>query len=115
MKRILHSASGLLLTSLAAYAQTAPTNDYPTADRAEYVFGCMAVNGQTPDALRQCSCAIDVIATILSYDSYVAAETVLTMRQTSGERSALFRDTAPANSRVADLRRAEAEAEIICF
>jgi hypothetical protein len=27
----------------------------------------------------------------------------------------LFRDTAPANGFVADLRRAEAEAEIICF
>lgn len=115
MIRLLHSALLLSLVTLSASAQTPPTNDYPTEDRAGYVFGCMAVNGQTPDALRRCSCAIDVIATILPYDAYVAAETVLTMRQTSGERSALFRDTAPANSRVADLRRAEAEAEIICF
>lgn len=104
----------LLVASLVS-AQTLPGNDYPTEARAEYVFGCMAVNGQSPDALHRCSCAIDVIATILDYDSYVAAETVLTMRQTSGERATLFRDTAPANGFVADLRRAEAEAEIICF
>jgi hypothetical protein len=98
-----------------ATGQDLPLNDYPTEARADYVFGCMAVNGQTQVALRQCSCAIDIIATILDYESYVAAETVLTMRQTSGERATLFRDTAPANSFVADLRRAEAEAEIICF
>jgi hypothetical protein len=105
----------LVLGTTAAAPQTLPTNDYPTVARAEYVFGCMAVNGQTPDALRRCSCAIDVIATILPFDAYVSAETVLTMRQTSGERATLFRDTAPANGFVAELRRAEAEAEIICF
>jgi hypothetical protein len=104
-----------LLAATLAGAQTVPVNDYPTEARADYVFGCMAVNGQTPDALRRCSCAIDIIATILNYDAYVSAETVLTMRQTSGERATLFRDTAPANGFVADLRRAEAEAEIICF
>lgn len=45
----------------------------------------------------------------------VSAETVLTMRQTSGEGSTLLRDTAAANDVLADLRRAEAVAEIICF
>jgi hypothetical protein len=104
-----------LFSALGARAQTLPVNDYPTEARADYVFGCMAVNGQTPDALRRCSCAVDVIATILPYDAYVSAETVLAMRQTAGERAGLFRDTAPANSIVAELRRAEAEAEIICF
>lgn len=107
------AALALSLQPLAA--QTPPLNDYPTEARAEYVFGCMAVNGQTAEALRQCSCAIDVIATVLPYERYVLAETVLEMRQTSGERSSLFRDTAPANSFVADLHRAGAEAEIICF
>jgi hypothetical protein len=115
MTRVLHAVPVFLLATLAAGAQTLPANDYPTEARANYVFGCMAVNGQTPEALRKCSCAIDVIATILPYDGYVSAETVLTMRQTSGERSTLFRDTAPANTHVANLRRAEAEAEIICF
>lgn len=115
MIRILRVGLPFVLSGAVAAAQTLPVNDYPTEARADYVFGCMAVNGQTPDALRRCSCAIDVIAAILDYDAYVSAETVLTMRQTSGERSTLFRDTAPTNAYVAELRRAEAEAEIVCF
>lgn len=90
-------------------------NDYPTDARAEYVFACMATNGQTQDALRRCSCSIDTIATILPWDDYVAAETVLRMRQGGGERAAMFRGT-PANMAITRaLRQAQAEAEIICF
>lgn len=82
-----------LFAALAAApaAATGALNDYPTEARVEYVFGCMAVNGQTPEALRRCSCSIDVIAEILSYEDYVAAETVLSMRLAAGERAALFR------------------------
>ncbi len=90
-------------------------NDYPTEARADYVFGCMAVNGQTREMLTRCSCSIDVIATILPYDDYVAAETVLSIRQVGGERTAIFRTAELAKSAVADLRRAQAEAEIRCF
>jgi hypothetical protein len=46
----------------ASHAAELPTNDYPTVARADYVFGCMQVNGQTRDALERCSCSIDVIA-----------------------------------------------------
>ena len=90
-------------------------NDYPTVARADYVFGCMAVNGQGRDVLEKCSCSIDVISSILPYDDYVGAETVLTLRQTSGERTSVFRSAAMATEIVASLRRAQAEAEILCF
>ena len=43
----------------ASHAAELPTNDYPTVARADYVFGCMQVNGQTRDALERCSCSID--------------------------------------------------------
>lgn len=102
----------LAFVALPAHAQE---NDYPTNARAEYVFGCMAVNGQTRDALDRCSCSVDTIASILPYDDYVSAETVLRMRQTTGERSALFRGTAMTTEVAAVLRRAQAEAEIVCF
>ncbi len=46
-------------------ASAGEQNDYPTQARAEYVFACMASNGQTQQALRQCSCSIDVIASVL--------------------------------------------------
>lgn len=106
-----------LTAALAIWAGSAgaqAVNDYPTNARADYVFVCMAANGQTRDMLDKCSCAIDQIATVLSYDDYVRAETVLSMRQMGGERSAAFRNTG-TNEMVANYRRAEAEAEILCF
>lgn len=98
----------------AGSAGAQAVNDYPTNARADYVFVCMGANGQTRDMLDKCSCAIDQIATVLSYDDYVKAETVLSMRQMGGERSAVFRSTG-SNDMVANYRRAEAEAEILCF
>ena len=75
----------------------------------------MASNGQGRDILEKCACSIDVIASILPYDDYVAAETVLSMRLTGGERMAVFRSAVSAEALVADLRRAQAESEILCF
>jgi hypothetical protein len=107
----------LAFVPVAAGAQDAAErlNDYPTAARADYVFACMAANGQRQDVLQKCSCSIDEIASILPYEDYVAAETVLTMRQVSGERVAVFRSAAEASTMVETLRRAQAEAEIVCF
>jgi len=90
-------------------------NDYPTEARADYVFGCMATNGRSRDVLRRCSCSIDVIASIVPYDQYVEAETVLSLQQVGGERMSIFRTTAVAKELVATLRRAQAEADILCF
>lgn len=112
---------GFVLAVLAAPVLAAPAaqdvvNDYPTEARAEYVFACMQTNGATRDALSRCSCSIDAIATILPYDAYVSAETVLSMRHGGGgERMALFRGTPTTTAAVADLRRAQAEAEMLCF
>lgn len=90
-------------------------NDYPTEARAEYVFACMAANGRTRDTLMRCSCSIDRVAEILPYEQYVEAETVLAMQQVSGERTVVFKTTRFARDMVAELRRAQAEAEIVCF
>lgn len=100
---------------VAAQSVADRLNDYPTVARADYVFGCMAANGETQVMLNKCSCSIDVIASILPYKDYVEAETVLSMRLVQGERTAIFKSTAFARDIVADLRRAQAEAEITCF
>lgn len=89
-------------------------DDYPTAARADYVFACMNVNGRTQDALRRCSCSIDVIASILPYSRYEAAETVLRMQQAGGYLSSEFR-VAGAKELVRQLREAQAEGEVRCF
>jgi hypothetical protein len=90
-------------------------NDYPTSARADYVFGCMKANGETQHSLDQCSCSIDIIASLLPYDRYVTAETVLRMAQVPGNLGGQFRSTDQARTAVDDLRRAQAEAEVRCF
>jgi hypothetical protein len=112
------SAAMLALAAGAAVAadscDTAEVNDYPTEARADYVFGCMEANGGTREALRRCSCSVDVVASIIPYERYVEAETVLSVSQAGGDKSAIFH-TPAMTERVADLRRAQAEAEIRCF
>ena len=103
------------LTAALAQAQEGRPNDYPTAVRADYVFGCMAANGNTQPSLERCACSIDVIADLLPYERYVQAETVLRMGQTAGERAEVVRSAGAFRDMVADLRRAQIEAEVQCF
>lgn len=98
-----------------AVARSAELNDYPTAARADYVFACMKANGETHQAMEQCSCSIDVIASLLPYDRYLAADTVMSLAQVPGRFGALFRSTEESKSVVAELRHAQAEAEVRCF
>jgi hypothetical protein len=105
------AAAAVMLTSVGA----AELNDYPTAARADYVFACMKTNGETRQALEQCSCSIDVIASILPFDRYVAAETVLSLSQVPGRFGTMFRSPEQARTATNDLRRAQAEAEVRCF
>jgi len=111
--------TGMLLTLggalLAQPGRAADDGGYSTATRAEYVFACMTTNGGTRDALQRCSCAIDVIASVLPYDDYEKAETVLRMRRSPvGYLGQEFRSTS-TNDIVRDLEEAQAEAEVRCF
>jgi hypothetical protein len=96
-------------------ARAAENNDYPTVAIADYVFGCMSANGQTRQSLEKCSCSIDLIASILPYDRYVRAETILQMRRVGGDKGSLFKTEAHMVEGVAELRRAQAESEMRCF
>jgi hypothetical protein len=112
-------AIAALLLAMAAGMSTSAVaqirNDYPTGARADYVFACMKVNGDTRQALEQCSCSVDIIASILPYDRYVSAEAVLSLAQVPGRFGAMFRSTEASKGAVTDLRRAQAEAEVRCF
>jgi hypothetical protein len=107
---------GLAMLLAAGAAQPlAPSPGYPTEALADYVFGCMAANGQTRDAMRRCSCSIDVIASILPYDDYEKAETVIAMRAQAGERASLFADVPQLRAMAQKLREAQVEADFRCF
>jgi hypothetical protein len=113
VRRIVAALMVLAATAVIAHAQD--LNDYPTSARVEYVFGCLKANGETRQAIEQCSCSIDVLASLLPYQRYVTAETVLSMSQVRGDMGSPFRTSEQAASALNDLRRAQAEAEVRCF
>ena len=105
------------VVALFGLAGPSLAHDYPTEAIGDYLFACMASNGQTQDALKKCSCSIDVISSILPHEDYAEAETILAMRQVrgGGEKMALFRETTMAKEAVDKVRQAQIEAEIRCF
>ena len=103
------------LAALVTVAHAQDVNDYPTSARVEYVFGCLKANGETRQAIEQCSCSVDVVASLVPYARYVTAETVLSMSQVRGNLGGQFRTSEQAASALNDLRRAQAEAEVRCF
>jgi hypothetical protein len=109
---------GRTVAAMAALVTTAhaqDVNDYPTSARVEYVFGCLKANGETRQAIEQCSCSIDIVASLVPYARYVTAETVLSMSQVRGNLGGQFRTSEQATSVLNELRRAQAEAEVRCF
>lgn len=113
VRRIAAALMALMATIGIARAQD--FNDYPTSARVEYAFGCLKANGETRQAIEQCSCSIDVVASLLPYQRYITAETVLSMSQVRGDMGSPFRTSEQAASALNDLRRAQAEAEVRCF
>jgi hypothetical protein len=104
-----------LCALLCSRTVSAADDGYPTAAKAEYVFACMATNGGNQEALQHCSCAIDVIGTLLPFEKYEQAETVLRMRRSAGGYLGQEFRSAATNVIVRDLQEAQAEAEIRCF
>jgi len=93
----------------------ARANDYPTDAVADYVIGCMVSNGETQESLHRCSCSIDTIASILPYDKYEKAATVLMMQQVTGDQGTIFKSMQTLKLMVDELRLAQIEADFRCF
>ncbi len=116
MRRLKAFALPLCLAVAAFTSLRADAADgYPTSAVAEYVFVCMKTNGETRDALERCSCAIDVVTSIIPYDHFVTAETFKRMGLLTGEKGEIFRGSAPAKAAITEMNRAQIEAEVRCF
>jgi poly-beta-hydroxyalkanoate depolymerase len=117
VRRIVAALTAMPMMAAIAQTQAQPLdlNDYPTSARVEYVFGCLKANGETRQAIEQCSCSIDVVASLVPYERYVSAETVLSMSQVRGDMGSPFRTSEMATNAINELRRAQAEAEVRCF
>ena len=58
-------AALVALTATAGIAGAEEVNDYPTSARVEYIYGCLKANGESRPAIEQCSCSIDIIASLV--------------------------------------------------
>jgi hypothetical protein len=109
---------GLALALLVASRtdSLAAGNGYPTPTTVDYVIGCMASNGNTREAMLQCSCSIDFIATRVPFSQYEMAETALGLQLGGGVggRVGVFRDPPEIKAAIEELRRAQAEASLQC-
>lgn len=83
-----------------AAAAPVKSHNYPTEGRVEYVLGCMDENGHDFVNVYKCSCAIDRIAKVLTYDDYVEQSTFSKYATLGGEGGAEFRvDRAKAQTK----------------
>lgn len=90
-------------------------NDFPTQARVEYVSQCMAEHGGSNlDNMYHCVCAVDKIASLMTFKDYSEALTFTYMFDTPGDKGGEFRD--PPQSKVLrdQLKNAKKEAEA-CF
>lgn len=106
--------AGAICTAVGPALAIGSINDYPTSTRADYVFGCMQVNGNNRLVLDRCACSIDVIASLVSHDDYVEAETIMSYRLKGGETTAPMYAQG-AKDKVHELKLAQVEGELKCF
>ena len=91
------------------------TKNIPTNEKVEYVFACMQGNEDSQAYIVKCSCSIDYIDEQMSYEEYVEAETIMSLRQIYGEKSLLFKNTPNAIKIYSNMQNILAEAEMECF
>jgi hypothetical protein len=105
------ACAGTIRTSAVAEA---PLHDYPTQARVEYVQECIVTHGNKLATLYQCSCAIDRIAAVLSYDDFIEASTFAKYATLPGEGGAIFRDSDRARERAKLYKQVEQDALTHC-
>jgi lysyl-tRNA synthetase class II len=91
------------------------TKNIPTNEKVEYVFACMQGNEDSQAYIVKCSCSIDYIDEQMTYEEYVEAETIMSLRQIYGEKSLLFKNTPNAIKIYSNMQNILAEAEMECF
>lgn len=115
MRRTLVATAAMIAMIAAGPSPALASNDYPTEVVADYVIGCLASNGENQDMLRRCSCSIDAVSSIVPYDTYEKASTILQMRQATGDAASVFREMKMLDDIVKLLRLAQIEADFRCF
>ncbi len=100
---------------LMGVSSVATANDYPTAERVEYVLNCLQDMGRNSmDDLQTCSCRIDSIASTIPFEEYSYAVTYDRNKRMTGEKGGVFRDNNSGKSFSKVLKSAEETAKSQC-
>ncbi len=112
MKRM----QSILVLAMAVFAPLCQANDFPTADRVEFVLECMRDHtGGQFELLNKCSCTIDRLAEQYKYDGFVEAQTMAKAVTIAGERGSTLRDNEDAQKAARRYRASVTEAGRACF
>lgn len=115
VKLLLITMAVLRVSSAAALFEEYGRHDYPTQARGEYIFACMISNETSPEFLRKCSCAVDVIALYLPYEQYEQAEALVRIQRGVSPREEAYQNINITQDILKDLFRAQSAAELECF
>jgi len=112
---VLHRFQMRLLL-LALVATGASANDFPTAERVLGVQACMQQHqGPFYEMLHKCACALDEVATQLSFAEYVELSTIANAMTIAGERGNGMRDNESFRAPLARFKQLNKQAEKACF
>lgn len=90
-------------------------NDFPTQARVEYVVECMNQSGgQSYQTMYPCVCAVDIIASKMSFEDFTEAQTFQRLRTVAGERGSVFRDPERSSELRDSLQQIEKLARTSC-
>ena len=106
----------VLILAMIFAAPLCRANDFPTADRVEFVLECMRDhNGGQFELLNKCSCIVDRLAEQYKYDDFVEAQTMAKAVTIAGERGSTMRDNEDAQKAAGRYRASIVEAARACF
>jgi hypothetical protein len=82
------------LILLLGFSSVVTANDFPTAERVEYVMNCLHddMKRTAMADLQTCSCRIDSIASTMPFEIYTYAVTYDRNKRMTGEKGGVFRD-----------------------
>lgn len=113
---VLILAAGCTSAPPSPETEAKETNDFPTLARVEYVLQCMQEHGgQNYNNLYHCTCAVDKIASRMSHDEFVQAQTFTYGFSMAGERGAEFRDPPESAKLREKYKEAKKYAQEACF
>ena len=112
MKRV----RAMCVLAIGVFAPLCHANDFPTAERVEFVMECMRDHtGGQFELLNKCSCTIDRLAGQYKYDAFVEAQTMAKAVTIAGERGSTLRDNEDAQKAAKRYKASVIEAGRACF